>query len=173
MAGQRLIVCVAGTPAEAGTLAEAIEALGHVVRRLEPTPRKPVTAVCGTDVEVFVVQRGPDAERSLRLIATLGRAGSPPIVAVLPGHDHDWVERAIAAGATAIVVGLDPDALQVALRLAWQRSRERRAQEEAFGRRATIEQAKGLLMARYGVGSDQAFALLREHSQRSNRRLGW
>jgi response regulator NasT len=172
MAGQRLTVCVAASPAKAGALAGAIEALGHVVRRHKLSPRKAVAALRSTDVDVVVVQRGQDAERALRLIGMLGHAGPYPVVAALPDADHDWVEQAITAGASAIVVGHDPDDLRIALRLAWQRARDRRAQEEAFGRRATIEQAKGLLMARYGVGSDQAFALLREHSQASNRRLG-
>jgi response regulator NasT len=172
MAGQPLTVCVAAPPAKADALAGAIEALGHVVRRAKLTPRTAVAALRDTDVEVVVVPRGVDGERALRLIGMLGHAGSHPVVGALPGADHDWVEKAIAAGASAIVVGHEPDDLRIALRLAWQRSRDRLAQEEAFGRRATIEQAKGLLMARYGVGSDRAFALLREHSQSSNRRLG-
>lgn len=34
--------------------------------------------------------------------------------------------------------------------------------------RRAIEQAKGMIMTRRGVGSDEAFAVLAEHSQRSN-----
>jgi AmiR/NasT family two-component response regulator len=34
-----------------------------------------------------------------------------------------------------------------------------------------IEQAKGVLMARHGVNADKAFDMLREHSQRSGRKL--
>ena len=41
----------------------------------------------------------------------------------------------------------------------------------AFGRRATIEQAKGILMARNGIDADEAFALLKLHSQRSGQKL--
>ena len=43
--------------------------------------------------------------------------------------------------------------------------------QEAFGRRATIEQAKGILMARNGIDADDAFALLKLHSQRSGQKL--
>ena len=41
----------------------------------------------------------------------------------------------------------------------------------AFGRRATIEQAKGILMARHWIDSDTAFDMLRDHSQHSGHKL--
>lgn len=41
----------------------------------------------------------------------------------------------------------------------------------AMHSRAAIEQAKGMLMERHGVGPAEAFALLRQRSQRSNRKL--
>ena len=41
----------------------------------------------------------------------------------------------------------------------------------AMESRAVIEQAKGVLMAQRHVDADQAFELLREASQRSNRKL--
>jgi GAF domain-containing protein len=42
---------------------------------------------------------------------------------------------------------------------------------EAMRSRATIEQAKGILMAQSNVGPDAAFAMLRGASQRENRKL--
>ncbi len=42
---------------------------------------------------------------------------------------------------------------------------------EALASRAVIEQAKGALMVTRRVDAEQAFTLLREHSQRSNRKL--
>lgn len=36
---------------------------------------------------------------------------------------------------------------------------------------ATIEQGKGILMARHAIDQSKAFDMLREHSQRSDRRL--
>lgn len=41
----------------------------------------------------------------------------------------------------------------------------------AMESRAVIEQAKGVLMAQQGIGAEQAFELLREASQRYNRKL--
>jgi AmiR/NasT family two-component response regulator len=43
--------------------------------------------------------------------------------------------------------------------------------EGAFGRRATIERAKGILMAVHGIDERQAFELLRNNSQRDGRKL--
>jgi GAF domain-containing protein len=42
---------------------------------------------------------------------------------------------------------------------------------EAMQSRATIEQAKGILMAQSGVSADEAFALLRKASQRENAKV--
>ena len=43
--------------------------------------------------------------------------------------------------------------------------------EGAFGRRALIERAKGVLMERHGVDEASAFEMLREHSRTTNRKL--
>jgi hypothetical protein len=45
------------------------------------------------------------------------------------------------------------------------------AVELSAATRATIEQAKGALMITYGLDEDEAFALLRWHSQHSNIKL--
>jgi AmiR/NasT family two-component response regulator len=41
----------------------------------------------------------------------------------------------------------------------------------AFGRRALIERAKGILMERHAIDETQAFDLLREQSRTDNRRV--
>jgi GAF domain-containing protein len=43
--------------------------------------------------------------------------------------------------------------------------------EQALASRSVIEQAKGIVMSRRGCDADEAFALLRERSQKSNRKL--
>jgi hypothetical protein len=43
---------------------------------------------------------------------------------------------------------------------------------EHFERRALIEQTKGMLMFVYGIDADEAFDVLRSHSQRHNIKLG-
>lgn len=43
--------------------------------------------------------------------------------------------------------------------------------QQALDRRVLIEQAKGVLMARMGLGADQAFALIRREARSRNRRV--
>ena len=43
--------------------------------------------------------------------------------------------------------------------------------EGAFGRRALIERAEGILMERHSVDEDAAFEMLRERSRIANRKL--
>ena len=43
--------------------------------------------------------------------------------------------------------------------------------EGAFGRRAMIERAKGMLMERHAIDEAAAFEMMREHSRASNRKL--
>jgi response regulator NasT len=43
--------------------------------------------------------------------------------------------------------------------------------EGAFGRRALIERAKGILMERHAIDETAAFELLRDQSRRANRKL--
>jgi GAF domain-containing protein len=56
-----------------------------------------------------------------------------------------------------------------AIALADTRHRER--MQRALANRDLIGQAKGVLMARHGVPADEAFGMLRERSQRTNRKL--
>jgi AmiR/NasT family two-component response regulator len=52
-----------------------------------------------------------------------------------------------------------------------QRFAEYQSLQGAFGRRALIEQAKGILMARHSIEADRAFEMLRSHSQQNGRKL--
>jgi hypothetical protein len=60
---------------------------------------------------------------------------------------------------------------QTHLRTAAARAAATDAVQNSVRYRATIEQAKGALMLAYGLDADAAFALLKRHSQCSNRKL--
>jgi AmiR/NasT family two-component response regulator len=64
----------------------------------------------------------------------------------------------------------DPKELQSALDIVLRRFAEYHNLEGAFGRRAMIERAKGILMAVYRINEQQAFDMLRSQSQRSGRK---
>jgi AmiR/NasT family two-component response regulator len=59
----------------------------------------------------------------------------------------------------------------VSVDITLQRFAEFQSPQGAFGRRAVIEQAKGILMARHSTNADRAFQMLRDHSQRTGRKL--
>jgi AmiR/NasT family two-component response regulator len=71
----------------------------------------------------------------------------------------------------AYITDGDPDKLQSAIEIALRRFAEFQSLEGAFGRRAVIERAKGILMERHDINEDHAFELLRTHARSSNRRL--
>jgi AmiR/NasT family two-component response regulator len=64
-----------------------------------------------------------------------------------------------------------PVELQSAIDVTLQRFTEYHNLQGAFGRRAVIEQAKGILMARHTIDATTAFEMLREHSQHSGQKL--
>ena len=66
---------------------------------------------------------------------------------------------------------LGSNELQSAIDITLQRFTEYHGLQGAFGRRALIEQAKGILMARYGIDADRAFDMLRDHSQHNGHKL--
>jgi GAF domain-containing protein len=78
------------------------------------------------------------------------------------GEDDATVAEAL--GAQAAVVLANASAYWHAFELGEQLN-------EAMQSRATIEQAKGVLMAQSGVSADEAFGLLRRASQRENVKL--
>jgi response regulator NasT len=61
--------------------------------------------------------------------------------------------------------------LQGALDITLRRFAEFQNLQGAFGRRAIIEQAKGILMERNDIDAEAAFALLKSHSQHNGHKL--
>ena len=61
--------------------------------------------------------------------------------------------------------------LQSTLDIVLQRFAEYHNLEGAFARRATIERAKGILMATHSIDDEQAFDMLRRHSQQTGTKL--
>jgi AmiR/NasT family two-component response regulator len=77
----------------------------------------------------------------------------------------------VGFSAFACVVHDDAAELESAIDVALERFAEYHGLQEAFGRRALIEQAKGILMERHAIDAEAAFTMLREHSQASGRKL--
>ena len=82
-----------------------------------------------------------------------------------------YVHEAAKRGVFAYIIDGTPDELQSAIDITLQRFAEYQNLQGAFGRRALIEQAKGILMARNSTTADRAYEMLREHSQHNGRKL--
>ena len=129
----------------------------------------PVTA--REQPDVALVGLGLHSEHALELITEIVREASCPVIALLSANDPAYVHEAAKRGVFAYIVDGSPEELQSAIDITLQRFAEYQNLQGAFGRRALIEQAKGILMARHSVNAERAFEMLRDHSQHNGRKL--
>ena len=148
-----------------------VDELGHeiVARSLEIKDVGPLTR--GTGAEVALVGLGLDSEHGLELITSIVHEAACPVIALLDIEDPSFVDEAAKRGVFAYIVMDGSEQLQSALDITLRRFAEFSNLQGAFGRRAIIEQAKGILMARNRINPDQAFDLLKAHSQQTGRKL--
>ena len=93
------------------------------------------------------------------------------MIALLAARDPAYVREAAKRGVFAYIVDTTPEELQSAIDITLQRFSEYQTLQGAFGRRALIEQAKGILMARHAIDAERAFEMLRDHSQHNGHKL--
>jgi AmiR/NasT family two-component response regulator len=152
-------------------LAEVVAGLGHevIARSVDVTEVGTVTARERPDVAL--VGLGLSSEHALDLISEIVHEASCPVIALLAASDPVYVRQAARRGVFAYILHEDPEELQGAIDITLERFAEYHSLQGAFGRRAVIEQAKGILMASHSIDSDAAFAMLRDHSQHTGRKL--
>jgi AmiR/NasT family two-component response regulator len=152
-------------------VADVVARLGHdaVVRQLGAADV--ADAIAREHPEVVLVGFGPSPERSLELVSAFVHDASCPVIALLADDDPDLIRETARRGVFACVVHDDAAELEGAIDVAVERFAEYHRLEEAFGRRAVIEQAKGILMERHAIDDAAAFTMLREHSQNNGRKL--
>src|SRR5471030_1550670 len=152
-------------------LAEVVSALGHEVIA-DSIDVEEVGAITAREhPDVALVGLGLSSDHALGLIGKIVREASCPVIALLSAEDPAYVREAAKRGVFAYIVDTTPEELQSAIDITLQRFAEYHSLQGAFGRRATIEQAKGILMARNAIDGDTAFELLRSHSQTHGRKL--
>jgi response regulator NasT len=152
-------------------LAQVVAGLGHevIAREIEVTEVGAVTARERPDVAL--VGLGLHSEHALELISEIVRESFCPVIALLSAKDPAYVHEAAKRGVFAYIVDTTPEELQSAIDITLQRFTEYHGLQGAFGRRATIEQAKGILMARHATDADSAFGMLRDHSQNNGHKV--
>ena len=152
-------------------LAQVVAGLGHEVIAREIYVKEVGAVTERERPDVALVGLGLSSEHALDLITEIVREASCPVIALLSAKDPAYVREVAKRGVFAYIVDGDAAELQSAIDITLQRFAEYQNLQGAFGRRAMIEQAKGILMARHSVDADGAFDMLRNHSQHNGRKL--
>src|SRR5581483_1774191 len=108
---------------------------------------------------------------ALELIDQIVRKAACPVIALLHAPDPAFVKEASKRGVFAHISDNDVEDWQSSIDIVLRRFAEYHDLQGAFGRRALIERAKGILMERHSVDEDTAFEMLRERSRSDNRKL--
>jgi two-component system, response regulator / RNA-binding antiterminator len=148
-----------------------VGSLGHdvIAREIHVNDVAEVTRAERPDVAL--VGLGESTEHALDMISKIVREAACPVIALLEGEDPFFVNEAAKRGIFAYLTDGDPDELRSAIDIVLRRFAEYHNLEGAFGRRAMIERAKGILMAIHGIEEREAFEMLRVHSQHNGRKL--
>jgi response regulator NasT len=152
-------------------LAQLISGLGHDVIAREIQVEQVGAVTVRERPDVALVGLGVSSDHALGLIAEIARDASCPVIALLAASDPGYVRRAARCGVFAYIVHEDPEQLQSAIDITLARFAEYQNLKGAFGRRAIIEQAKGILMARHSIDGDQAWEMLVERSRVSGTKV--
>jgi response regulator NasT len=152
-------------------VAEVVSGLGHEVIADSTDVEEVGPLTAREHPDVALVGLGLSSDHALGLTAKIVREAACPVIALLSTEDPAYVREAAKRGIFAYIVDTTPEELQSAIDITLQRFAEYHSLQGAFGRRATIEQAKGILMARNAIDADKAFELLRNHSQSNGRKI--
>ena len=148
-----------------------VAALGHevIAREIDVADVGAVTARERPDVAL--VGLGASSQHALDLIDKIVHEAACPVIALLHQPDPEFVKEASKRGVFAHISDDDVDDWQSSIDIVLRRFAEYHDLQGAFGRRATIERAKGILMERHSVDEDAAFEMLRDRSRIDNRKL--
>jgi response regulator NasT len=154
-------------------ITKIVEGLGHEIVGVSTEVSEVGSLSCGTGAEVALVGLGLDDQHALEQISQLVHEAACPVIALIDAEDPRYVQQAAQRGVFAYVVlnGEQSAELEGALDITLRRFAEFQSLQGAFGRRAIIEQAKGILMERSDIDADAAFALLKSHSQQNGHKL--
>jgi AmiR/NasT family two-component response regulator len=152
-------------------VAPIVIGLGHEVIAREIEVEDVGTVTARERPDVALVGLGDSSRHALDLIDTIVRQSACPVIVLLHARDPEFIKQASKRGVFAHISDADVDEWQSAIDIVLRRFAEYHELEGAFGRRALIECAKGILMERHAIDGTSAFELLREHSRMDNRKL--
>ena len=118
-----------------------------------------------------LVGLGESSDHALMLIEKIVQESACPVIVLIHAADPDFVREASKRGIFAYITDGEGADWQSSIDIVLRRFAEYHDLEGAFGRRATIERAKGILMERHSIDDGGAFDLLRDRSRAANRKL--
>jgi AmiR/NasT family two-component response regulator len=172
LSGDHLRVLIANeqTPRLA-LITQMVTSIGHTVITASAEVADVGVLTARERPDVALVGLGESSQRALDLIGRIVRQATCPVIALLEGHDCAFVDQAAKRGVFAHLVDTDAHELQGALDITLSRFTEYHNLQGAFGRRAIIERAKGILMERHQIDEQPAFVLLRDQARHFGRKL--
>jgi AmiR/NasT family two-component response regulator len=152
-------------------VAPIVVGLGHevIAREVEVEDVGPVTAKERPDVAL--VGLGDSSEHALGLIERIVREAACPVIVLLHAPDPAFVKEASKRGVFAYITDAEAKDWQSSIDIVLRRFAEYHDLEGAFGRRAVIERAKGILMERHSIDDLGSFEMLRGQARAANRKL--
>jgi AmiR/NasT family two-component response regulator len=152
-------------------VAPIVASLGHevIAREIDVKDVGEVTARERPDVAL--VGLGESSQHALDLIDQIVREAACPVIVLLHAPDPGFVREASKRGVFAHISDADVEDWQSSIDIVLRRFTEYHDLKGAFGRRALIERAKGILMERHSIEENAAFEMLRERSRADNRKL--
>ena len=152
-------------------LARVVADLGHEAIALDMDVKEVAEVSAREAPDVALVGLELNSEDALELVSEIVGEADCPVIALLTAENPAYIHEAAKRGVFAYIIDTGSDELESALDITLRRFAEYHSLQGAFGRRAAIEQAKGILMARHAVDADNAFGMLRDHSQRNGVKL--
>jgi AmiR/NasT family two-component response regulator len=152
-------------------VAPIVVALGHEVIAREIEVRDVGAVTARERPDVALVGLGASSDHALELIDKIVREAACPVIALLHEPDPGFVREASKRGVFAHISDDGVEDWQSSIDIVLRRFAEYHDLEGAFGRRALIERAKGILMERHSVDEAGAFEMLRNRSRTDNRKL--
>ena len=150
---------------------DAVSDLGHEVIAHEVAIAKVGGATLEHRPDIALVALHEDTEHALELLSGIVDEAVCPVIALADDASREFVAEAAERGVFAYIDSTEETELQAGIDVALQRYREYRRLLDAFGRRARIERAKGMLMERHDLSDREAFERLRSEARSTRRPL--
>ena len=152
-------------------VAPIVASLGHEVIAREVVVNDVGAVTARERPDVALVGLGESSNHALMLIEKIVQEAACPVIVLIHSADPDFIKEASKRGIFAYITDGEAVDWQSSIDIVLRRFAEYHDLEGAFGRRATIERAKGILMERHFVDDSVAFEMLRDRSRTANRKL--